>query len=92
MELITTYQVDGQGRTTEETSPAGNVTYTVYNDMTHEQRTYPGFINATGTATSAGTTTTLTATSLSTTANYVGCTITITAGTDSGADRDRHRV
>ncbi|MGO8746681.1 MAG: LEPR-XLL domain-containing protein, partial [Thermoguttaceae bacterium] len=44
--LITSYQVDSQGRTIEETDPAGEVTYTVYNDAAHEVRTYPGW-NAT---------------------------------------------
>ena len=45
--LITTYQVDAQGRTVEETDPAGEVTYTVYNDAAHEVRTYPGWNAAT---------------------------------------------
>ncbi len=49
LELITTYQVDQLGRTTEEVSPNGNVTYTVYNDaesddgFVDEVRTYPGW-------------------------------------------------
>ncbi len=49
LELITTYEVDQLGRTTEETSPNGNVTYTVYNDaesddgFVDEVRTYPGW-------------------------------------------------
>jgi RHS repeat-associated protein len=43
LELITSYQVDALGRTTEETDPDGNVTYTVYNDPGHETRVYPGW-------------------------------------------------
>jgi RHS repeat-associated protein len=41
--LITTYTVDGLGRTTKVTNPAGNSTYTVYNDPNHEYRVYPGW-------------------------------------------------
>ena len=41
--LVTTYQVDSQGRTIEETDPDGNVTYTVYNNVAQETRTYPGW-------------------------------------------------
>jgi len=47
LELITTDQVDTLGRATKETSPAGNVTYTVYNDPAHEVLTYPGWNAAT---------------------------------------------
>jgi RHS repeat-associated protein len=43
LHLTTNYQVDLLGRTTKETSPAGNVTYTVYNDSSHEVRIYPGW-------------------------------------------------
>ncbi|MDB5313782.1 MAG: hypothetical protein JWO38_7984 [Gemmataceae bacterium] len=48
LELITTYQVDGLGRTTKMTDPAGNVTYTVYLDTQYETLTYPGWNAATG--------------------------------------------
>jgi len=41
--LVTTYEVDGLGRTTVETDPNGNITYTVYNDPEHEIRTYVGW-------------------------------------------------
>ena len=41
--LVTTYQVDSQGRTIEETTPDGDVTFTVYNDANHEIRVYPGW-------------------------------------------------
>ena len=43
LNLVTTDQVDALGRTTEETSPAGNVTYYVYLDAQHEVRIYPGW-------------------------------------------------
>jgi len=48
LNLVTTYQVDGLGRTIEETSPNGNVTYTVYDDPAHELRVYSGWDAATG--------------------------------------------
>ena len=48
---ITTYQVDSLGRTTEETDPNGNVTYTVYIDVDHEVRVYPGWNSSTNTTT-----------------------------------------
>jgi RHS repeat-associated protein len=48
LNLVTTMQVDGLGRATEQTSPAGNVTYTTYNDANHEMRVYPGFNSSTG--------------------------------------------
>ncbi len=51
LNLVTTYQVDSQGRTTEETDPDGNVTYTVYDDVDHEVRVYPGWNATTGTTT-----------------------------------------
>ncbi len=35
--------MDSLGRTTEETDPAGKITYTVYNDANHEVRTYAGW-------------------------------------------------
>ncbi len=49
LHLDTKYVVDSQGRVTKETSPNGNVTYTVYNDSTHETRVYPGFNGTTTT-------------------------------------------
>jgi len=49
LNLVTTDVVDGLGRTTEETSPDGNETYTVYNDPSHEMRIYPGFNGTTTT-------------------------------------------
>jgi RHS repeat-associated protein len=42
LNLITTYQVDDQGRTTKETSPNGNVTYTAYDDANHAAFSFPG--------------------------------------------------
>ena len=48
LNLVTTYQVDSLGRTIEETSPNGNVSYTVYDDPDHEYRVYPGWNAATG--------------------------------------------
>lgn len=48
LNLVTTDQVDGLGRTIKETSPNGNVTYTVYDDPDHEYRVYPGWNAATG--------------------------------------------
>jgi len=47
LNLITTYQVDGLGRTTKLTDPNGNVTYAVYNDPNHEERIYPGWNSST---------------------------------------------
>ena len=43
LNLVTTYEVDGLGRTTAVTDPNGNVTYTVYDDPDHEVRTYVGW-------------------------------------------------
>jgi YD repeat-containing protein len=51
LNLVTQYQVDALGRTTEETSPAGNITYYVYLDPQHEERIYQGWNSSTGTAT-----------------------------------------
>src|SRR5206468_1393818 len=48
LNLIAYHTVDGLGRTTSETDPNGNVTYTVYNDANHEVRVYPGFNSGTG--------------------------------------------
>ena len=41
--LVTEYQVDAQGREVETVDPNGAVTYTVYNDASHEVRTYAGW-------------------------------------------------
>jgi RHS repeat-associated protein len=43
LNLVTTYEVDGLGRTTALTDPNGNVTYTVYDDPDDEVRTYVGW-------------------------------------------------
>jgi YD repeat-containing protein len=42
LHLTTTYQIDALGRTTKVTHPDGRVDYTVYNDASHEVRTYQG--------------------------------------------------
>ncbi len=47
LNLVTTYQVDALGRTTKETDPNGNVTYTVYDDVDHEVRVYQGWNSGT---------------------------------------------
>jgi len=51
LNLVAQYQVDALGRTTKETSPAGNITYYVYLDAQHEERIYQGWNSSTGTAT-----------------------------------------
>ena len=62
--LVTTYHVDSQGRTIEETDPDGDVTCTVYNDavqtvtgtttvILNEVRTYPGWNPVTDTTADA---------------------------------------
>jgi RHS repeat-associated protein len=51
LNLATTQQVDGLGRTIEQTDPDGNVTYTVYDDPNYEVRVYPGWDSNTGTPT-----------------------------------------
>ena len=51
LELITTMQVDALGRTIEQTDPDGNITCTVYNDVGHEVRTYPGWNSTSHTTT-----------------------------------------
>jgi RHS repeat-associated protein len=43
LHLITTYEVDDQGRATKVTYPNGRVDYSVYNDAGHETRSYPGW-------------------------------------------------
>jgi RHS repeat-associated protein len=85
LNLITTYQVDALGRTTKMTDPDGNSTIYAYDDANLAVRTYTGR-TVSGTATSTGSTTTLLDTNLPATVNdyYVGYTLTITAGTDSG--------
>jgi hypothetical protein len=47
LHLITTMEVDDQGRTTKETDPNGNITYTVYNDTDYEVRVYRGWDSTT---------------------------------------------
>jgi YD repeat-containing protein len=46
LNLTTTDSVDGLGRVTKSTTPAGNVTYQLYDDVDHEVRIYAGW-NAT---------------------------------------------
>ena len=41
--LITTMEVDARARTTKQTDPDGTITFTVYNDASHEVRTYAGW-------------------------------------------------
>ena len=48
---VTTFQVDSLGRTTKETDPNGNITYTDYDDAAHEVRVYPGWNATTHTTT-----------------------------------------
>jgi YD repeat-containing protein len=48
LHLITLETVDALGRTTKETDPDGNVTYTVYNDTNYEVLVYPGWNGSTG--------------------------------------------
>jgi RHS repeat-associated protein len=48
LNLVTTDQVDGLGRSVAQTDPNGNVTYTVYDDVNHEVRAYPGWNAANG--------------------------------------------
>ena len=43
LHLVSTYDVDPQGRTTRSTDPNGNTTFTVYIDGGHETRTYGGW-------------------------------------------------
>ncbi|MGH3577849.1 MAG: hypothetical protein ACRDU0_09850, partial [Mycobacterium sp.] len=51
MELITQYAVDGLGRDTQITTPAGNISYVVYNDTAHESLVYRGWNSGSGTPT-----------------------------------------
>ncbi len=43
LNLVTQYDVDGLGRTTQIVDPNGNVSYIVYDDVNHETRTYQGW-------------------------------------------------
>jgi len=54
LHLKTTYELDALGRPTLTTDPKGNLTYTVYQDVSHAVRVYPGFTATSGTT---GTTT-----------------------------------
>jgi RHS repeat-associated protein len=47
LHAITTYEVDGLGRTTKGTDPDGRVTYTVYDDVDREVRIYAGWNSTT---------------------------------------------
>jgi len=51
LHLVSTFDVDRLGRTIKATDPAGNVTYTVYDDVNHSTRTYVGWIASTLTPT-----------------------------------------
>lgn len=51
LNLTTTDQLDGLGRTTKETDPDGDIIYTVFKDTSHETRVYPGWQSATNTTT-----------------------------------------
>lgn len=43
LHLATVFETDALGRVTKHTDPAGNVTYTVYNDLAQEVRIYRGW-------------------------------------------------
>lgn len=43
LHLTTVLQVDRLGRETQSTDPLGRITYTVYKDVDHEVRVYPGW-------------------------------------------------
>jgi RHS repeat-associated protein len=43
LHLVRTMQVDGLGRAMQETDPLLHVTYTIYDDPTHQARVYPGW-------------------------------------------------
>jgi RHS repeat-associated protein len=51
LNLVTSYVVDNFGRATTTTSPNGNVTYLVYDDLNQEVRVYQGWNSDTGTPT-----------------------------------------
>ena len=48
LNLVTTFTVDDIGRPTEEIDPNGTITYTTYDDVNHEIRTYVGWNSTTG--------------------------------------------
>ncbi len=58
LNLVTSYQVDNQGRTIEETDPNGNVTYTVYDDADNAVFTIPDAVIVSGNFTNGTITTT----------------------------------
>ena len=82
LKLTTNYTVDGLGRPTREIDPGGDVTYFVYKDANHEERTYPG-LGFYSQATTNGATNTIIDTNLTGT-SYVGDTLVVIGGTDSG--------
>jgi YD repeat-containing protein len=47
LHLITLFQVDALGRTTQVIDPGGKITYIVYDDINHAVRTYRGWNSAT---------------------------------------------
>lgn len=47
LRLATSYITDSQGRATKLTDPNGNITYTAYNDTSHEVRAYRGWNTST---------------------------------------------
>ncbi len=49
LHLTSSYVLDTLGRTTKETDPKGNLTYTIYNDPNFETRTYRGWNPTSGT-------------------------------------------
>ncbi len=49
--LISTYETDSLGRTTKSVDPLGLISYTVYNDITKEIRSYAGWNTTTNTST-----------------------------------------
>lgn len=51
LNLVTTYAYDPVGNQIEETDPNGNVTYTTYDYVNHEVRTYTGWNSTTDTPT-----------------------------------------
>ncbi|HUO09004.1 MAG TPA: RHS repeat-associated core domain-containing protein [Phycisphaerae bacterium] len=51
LHLATTYGLDSLGRTTKLTGPNRDVTYTVYDDVNHEVRIYPGWNSSNNTTT-----------------------------------------
>jgi RHS repeat-associated protein len=47
LHLVYTFLVDVLGRTTKTTDPLGQISYTVYRDVQHETRVYPGWNSST---------------------------------------------